>query len=298
MALSLQEQGIGRSGWCDDIPYTPGLSDHSPEKFLQTIDHMIDTEILHSDEGVIGIGDRGEKNYGYRNFMDLFAVFTTEPLVKVMHGRQLIGEVDVTTFASRDEGSDHQGAGGVFLVLAGRAWQLVNMDWNRSIAYVEPSDERGSSRWISTGVPLSFDLCQSIKRSIMSSEVPPYLSLRAKELFEELQDEYDWLEEGYSFLISNQQDEASWWTFAGKSYNAAVSASLQSAAKKVRSTNLSVDFIGVSSIEKLLKEIIKLISSEGYSLAVPLDSDFVQKLKFHECLSLSLIHISEPTRPY
>jgi len=64
---------------------------------------MIDTEILHSDQGLLSIGQSGERQFGKKNFMELFSVFLSPPLIKVFYGKQEIGEVHQTTFIIKED---------------------------------------------------------------------------------------------------------------------------------------------------------------------------------------------------
>ena len=89
--------------------------------------------------------------------MELLSVFTSPPLFRVVTGRKELGFVHESTFYKREEGP-------VILVLAGRSWKTNHLDWKRRIAHVEPTEERGRSRWLGEGQFLSFRVCQSIRR--------------------------------------------------------------------------------------------------------------------------------------
>ena len=84
MALTLQESGIGASSWNTHLPVTPGLSSES-DPLQPIVSHMVKTEVLHNDQGTIGIGLAGEKSYGKKNFMELFSVFISAPPVSYTH---------------------------------------------------------------------------------------------------------------------------------------------------------------------------------------------------------------------
>lgn len=97
---------------------------------LTILEHMLREGLLHEDEGVIWFGPRGEKEFGRRHFLDLMAVFTSEPLLQVRHGRAELGSVHPLAIFSAKE--DQQ------LSLAGRAWKIVEVDWARSRVSVIP----------------------------------------------------------------------------------------------------------------------------------------------------------------
>ena len=49
-------------------------------------------------EGILSFGQKGEKAYGRKNFLELFSVFLSPPVFSVLHGRQELGFVDELTF--------------------------------------------------------------------------------------------------------------------------------------------------------------------------------------------------------
>lgn len=277
MALALQEDGITVADWGGWLGRLPGLRDRGPDSLNQLIQYMIDTEILHSDQGLLSIGDSGERQFGKKNFMELFSVFLSPPLVKVLHGKQEIGEVHQSTFIVKEDGP-------CVLTLGGRSWQTKYIDWPRRKAYVEPTELRGKSQWLSSGQPFHFELCQAITRVLANVDVPVTLSLRARELIEELRDEYDWVEPNKTFLITYEDGYVVWWTFAGKLVNAAIAAVLDDEALKVVSDNLSVSFSGGIELEQLKASISKMVLNNPTNLLVPLDESFIDELKFSECL--------------
>lgn len=277
MALALQEKGITQADWPEWLGRLPGLESHPIEQLRQSVQHMIDSGILHSDEGLLGIGAVGEKQFGQKNFMEIFSVFISAPLVKVLHGKQEIGEVHQATFIVKEKTP-------CVLTLAGRSWQVNYIDWPRRKAYVEPTELRGRSQWLSSGQPLHFELCQAMTRLLVSTKNPVTFSQRAEGLLEELREDYDWVEPGKTFLISYEYDYAVWWTFSGKMINAAIANTLAHEATKLTSDNLSVSFIGVHDEDSLRHRIQSLLKQPG-QLTLPLDDKFVDELKFAECLS-------------
>ena len=277
MGLALQEDGITAAEWPAWLGRLPGLNEIEPRRLSHLIQHMIDTEMLHSDQGLLSIGDSGERQFGKKNFMELFSVFLSPPLVKVFHGKQEIGEVHQSTFIVKEEGP-------CVLTLGGRSWQTKYIDWPRRKAYVEPTKLKGRSQWLSSGQPLNFELCQAITRVLARDEVPVNYSRRATELMAEVREEYDWIEPGKSFLITYDDGYVVWWTFAGKLVNAAIASALVGEAGKVVSDNLSVSFSGTVSLDSLKRAIMDVVLTNRANLSVPLDESFVDELKFSECL--------------
>lgn len=278
MALALQEKGIIAADVDQWLGRMPGFADVAPEDRAGVISYMLGAAILHSDEGLIGIGKAGERAFGEKNFMEIFSVFTTPPMVKVFWGKQELGEVHQLTFAVRDNGP-------ALLTLGGRSWQTIYIDWPRKKAFVEPSDARGKSQWVSDAQPLKYELCRAIAEVLVSEVIPDGLSSRAQGLLVDLRDQYGWIESGKTTLIFDADGNATWWNFAGKLLNSAIKDVLDDQADKIIVDNESLNFRHVYSTETLINEIRMILAGNVEHLAVLLDEDFVRELKFSECLS-------------
>lgn len=277
MALSLQEQGMIAQDIAKWIGLMPGFVAIAASDKGRALDHMISNGMLHSDSGVLGIGSTGERVFGQKNFMELFSVFTSPPMVKVLHGNQELGEVHQLTFAVKNEGP-------ALLTLGGRSWQTKYIDWARKKAYVEPTKMNGRSQWLSAGQPMNYEMCQAISLALMSADKIEGLSTRSLNLLEELQEEFDWLEEGKSSLLVGADSNANWWTFSGHLLNAAFAETLSGEADKIVSDNLCVRFFNIYDIEALAIKIKDLLTGDAASICLSLEESFIQELKFAECL--------------
>ncbi|MGB5834514.1 MAG: ATP-dependent helicase, partial [Thiohalocapsa sp.] len=207
--------------------------------------------------------------------------FLSPPLVKVLYGKQAIGEVHQTTFIVKEDALS-------VLTLGGRSWQTKYIDWPRRTAYVEPTELRGRSQWLSSGQPLHFQLCQAVARVLAREDAPVAFSKRAAEFMETLREEHDWVEAGKTFLISYDDQSVVWWTFAGRLVNAAIAEALSGEASKVVSDNLSVGFTGAAGMASIKAAISILALDDFVGLAIPLDAEFIDELKFGECLPQSI----------
>lgn len=242
---------------------------------------MLETEILHADQGLLGIGGSGERQFGARHFMELFSVFVSPPSIKVFHGRQEIGEVHQSTFILKEEGP-------ALLTLGGRSWATQYIDWPRRKAYVEPTALRGRSQWLSAGQPLHFALCQAIPRVLAREEPAVAFSRRALEHLAELREALDWVEPGKTFLIAEAHDSLVWWTFAGRLVNATIANALAGEATRIVADNLAISFTGAVDLASMATAIRNKVFGKASELAPPLDEAFIAELKFGECLPAEL----------
>ncbi|WP_240905703.1 DEAD/DEAH box helicase [Thiorhodococcus mannitoliphagus] len=288
MGLALQESGITAADWPAWLGRRPGLEAVELGMLEQILDFMHQTEILHADQGLFGIGQSGERQFGAKHFMELFSVFVSPPSIKVFHGRQEIGEVHQSTFIVKEEGA-------AVLSLGGRSWATKYVDWPRRKAYVEPTELRGRSQWLSAGQPLHFALCQAVARVLAREDPPAAFSRRAAEHMEGLREVFDWVEPDKTFLIAYEPDSLAWWTFAGRLVNAAIADALSGEASKVIADNLAISFSGAVDLESLKRAIGEKVLGDAAEIRLPLDEDFIAELKFGECLpeALRVMEITE-----
>ena len=274
MALILQERGIGKSQWLPWTANVPGFSEMAPGRVAELVEFMVAKGILWSDNGILAFAPEGEATFGRRNFMDLLSVFTSPPLFKVMSGQKELGNVHESTFYSKAEGP-------AILALAGRSWKTKHLDWKRRIAYVEPTEQKGRSRWLGEGQMLSHAVCQSIRRILASDQDDPTWSRRAVQQFDEIRDEHPWVSSDATSLVHQSNGQIRWWTFAGGIANALLADTLKPHCD-VKGDNLSLNFPTASSLE-IVSALISGLHPENVR-PIP-NAEAMENLKFSECLS-------------
>lgn len=277
MALILQERGIGRRTFMEWLTDVPAFASMPSEKIADLVEHLIQTGTLFEDAGILSFGPDGEAEYGRKNFLEILSVFTSPPLFRVISGQKELGNVHESTFYKTQEGP-------VILVLAGRNWKTNHLDWNRRIAYVEPTDERGRSRWIGEGQFQSFRICQAIRRILSAETNEPTWSQRACAQMAEIRLEYPWASDDYTTLVQQSNGEVQWWTFAGGLANSLIMDHLIGASKS-KTDNLCLQF----STTFKLADVETLINSRMPEEITPVPSEeAIKNLKFGECLPPSL----------
>jgi ATP-dependent helicase Lhr and Lhr-like helicase len=113
------------------------------------------------------------------------------------------------------------------LLLAGRPWVVSHIDWPARIAYVQPTMDEGKSRWLGSGQPLHFRLCQAVAEVLAGGGEELGLSKRATTKLQEIRRDYTWLEPGTTAVVQSPEGRLAWWTFAGLRANAALAAGLR-----------------------------------------------------------------------
>ena len=123
MALALQLGGIARpdlDAWLGPVAWEVPEDDR-----IAVVRHMLQAGVLAEDGGVLGLGERGEREFGRRHFGDLVAAFSSPLMLTVHHGTAELGTVHPANLArSREDGAP-------VLLLGGRSWEVVEVDWPR-----------------------------------------------------------------------------------------------------------------------------------------------------------------------
>jgi ATP-dependent Lhr-like helicase len=278
MALALQEHGIGRQEWLRWISNVPAFSRMPIRQIDYLVQWMLHQQILWDEQGILWLGRAGEETYGRRNFLELFAVFTSPPLFMVLHGREELGFVDEMTFLGKQDECR-------VLLLAGRAWHVSHIDWQRRVAYVDATDTQGYSRWKGERPGLEFRLCQSIKHLLAGNNNSAMWSKRARQQITAVRKEFAWLDMERTVVLLEKHGIAKWWTYAGTGANATLAYEI-SQATQCRATydSFTVTFeshVSLNTIELALGKLRTLKVSE---MSAAVEEHAIAGLKFSECL--------------
>jgi len=283
MALVLQESGVGRSTWLEWVRGVPAFAQMPSQSIQEIVDWMFHQDILWEEEGILGIGRKGEETFGRRHFLELLSVFLSPPLFTVVHGRQEVGFVDELTFLGKQEGPR-------VLLLGGRAWRVRHIDWQRKVAHVEVSDERGRTRWQGESRGLSFPLSQSIKHVLAGDDQRDCWSRRAVDQIASVRQDYPWLDHGSTAVVAIPNEVARWWTFAGAGANATFASALARAThSKVEHNSFALTFeprVKLGDIERDIEE----LQQQDVSQEQPeVDERAIEGVKFSECLPAPIV---------
>lgn len=282
MGLALQERGVGRHLWGEWIGRMPGFAALEPADIAGVIEFMLAHEILWDEQGLLAIGRGGEEAYGRRHFMELFSVFTSPPLFTVLHGRDELGQVHQSSFvvASGQE---------PVLLLAGRSWLVTHVDWAARVAHVQSTDLKGRSRWLGTGQPLHFALCQAIRAVLASDGAPLGASQRARARLDEIRAELSWVQGDGTVLVRGAGARLKWWTFGGLLANAALGRGFEElTGRKAVIDNFALTLPGEAGTEAVLDALRRLRERDPATLVPPVPDQALDELKFSECLPRAL----------
>jgi ATP-dependent Lhr-like helicase len=239
MALILQEGGISRHKllpWIDEAyPFTS----IRPERLHELVDTMLERQILYEADGLLSLGQRGEKLYGRKNFFELYAVFTAPPVMRVQHGKEDIGYVQALFVSMHDREK-----GPLCFRLSGRAWEVGQVDWSKGVLHVRPAEHGRVPSWLGLPGVLSTKLCQAMMDVLLREQAEQeagWLTRAAAADLGLMRESYAGLLEEGTAPLEDVPDGVQWHTFAGGAVNRLLAAGLEGlTGRKWVAGNLSV----------------------------------------------------------
>lgn len=290
LALVLQERGVGRRTWRDWFGKPFVLGEDVGAHMAGLVDHLVAAGFLFEDNGILGVGERGSRVFGGRSFLELMAVFSEPPMLRVLAGRTEIGQVPerLLTVANPD---------GHVVLLAGRHWHVQSVDWKRGTVHVEPSSDPGKAMWIGEGRGLSFALCQGLKEVLAGDDLTKvHLSKRARWQLEDLRDRYAWVGPARELtLLTSPGGQRTLWTFAGSQVNTWLAAGLGDLTEERVPGDLNVRLVeGAEPAEAERR--LRATEPGKLRLGERVENGAIERLKFAEALPEEMARLVVETR--
>lgn len=222
MALTLQFGGISSERAWEQLSLVPDFSGVTAEEFDRLVRNMVDGGWLFSAGGLLSLGETAERRFGRKNFMDLYAVFSSPANYRV------VGPGGTDLGVLEQDFVDRLVEGMTAFLLGGRAWTVETIDHSLRLIAARPAPKGSKPRW-GSHLPqfLGRDLCRKMHELIVGSDILPYLDPAATRALD------DWradLGETLSFArLPLQVDESGLilWTFAGGRVNKTLELALE-----------------------------------------------------------------------
>ena len=281
LAVVLQQGGVGRNTWLEWLGEPCVLGSGVVGQAGRLVDHLLAEGWLCEDGGVLGIGPETERRYGTRNFLDLMAVFSDPPTLRVLAGRVELGTIH-TSVLSADSGE----GGAPVLLLGGRSWQVIDVDWRRREVQVVPAERRGRARWLGSGRGMGAEIAAAIQQVLAGRDLGKVqVSRRAAQRLATLREEYRWVGQGTDTVVVEQPDgQASWWTFAGSSANLWLAVLVGDLRDRTSQTDpLEIRLAPGVSAQRLREHLADAEVGEVRLADAVIDGG-VEQLEFHEAL--------------
>jgi ATP-dependent helicase Lhr and Lhr-like helicase len=249
------------------------------ETVAATFDFMVAKEILFTSSGLASMGPIGEKLFGRSHFLDLLSAFASPMVLVARHGATELGYVDPMAVQQQKDSP-------TVLLLGGRSWKVVSVDWPKRTVSVEPAADKGKSRWLGSSRWLGFQVCQAMRRVLLSEGGADLgLSKRGTQQLEEVRDLITAPDRQGSLLLEHlPSGRLRWWTFGGGAVNSALALRLGPIGS-TRVDDLWVETGAGVAVPALMDRSIEPSDRMAFANALAETSE----LKFATCLPAELV---------
>jgi ATP-dependent Lhr-like helicase len=208
IGLAMQERGVPALEWWSWLEGCAAFASIDEGTRKAIVGHMVAKGIIDEVDFRYVLGDQGQKLYGAKNFLELYAVFSTPRVLRVMYGAQEVGMVDAFFLQDEDKRSPA-------FVLAGRPWKILHVNWKAATCEVEPAEHGVYPRWFGRPMLMSRALCQAMREVLVSDEERPFWSKRARAVIATMRASHAFLHDEAMPLVEESSGVVKWWTFAG-----------------------------------------------------------------------------------
>ena len=222
LAMALASDGVAAEDAWQQLSRVPDFHDIRRAEYDRLLNWMLRDSALRLVGGRLVLGPKAERRFGRKNFMELFAVFSSPQSYTVQTvGGQPLGSLNQDFVDRLVEGVSS-------FLLSGRAWAVIHIQHDDRRVVVEPAPRGRQPTW-GGFLPqfLGFDICQRILATLLSDEVYPYLDESASAVLAEHRETMREVLESPRGGVEVEDGEIRWWTFAGGRINATLRYALE-----------------------------------------------------------------------
>lgn len=259
LTLTQAHGGISIERCWELLHRVPDFRGISEEEYRALVDHMKREDYLFESGGLLSMGQTAERVFGKKNFLELYAVFSSPVLYRV------------ETEALREVGSLEQNfVDGLVeemstFLLAGRAWLVVTLNHSDRLVRVRAAPRGKKPMW-GGFLPqfLGYELCQQMKAILVSDDDYPFIDGGGKAALADWRHDLGELlrrKEPFQFDGST----LTWWTFAGGRINQTLKYALEWKGRwKVTSENCCLEIKGSGLSHAALSEQLQALRAPGF----------------------------------
>jgi ATP-dependent Lhr-like helicase len=222
LAMSLAHDGITAEAAWQHFAKLPDLAGIHRSEFDRLIAWMLRDGSLFQASGRLLIGPKAERRFGRRNFMELYAVFSSPQSYMVQTAnKQVLG--------SLNQGFVDRLVDGVScFLLGGRPWAVIRVEHGDRRVVVQTAPRGRKPTW-GGFLPqfLGFELCQQVLAVLSSDQEYRYLHDSARAVLAEQRGRFEGVLTPRHGGLEIAEDELRWWTFAGGRINATLRYALE-----------------------------------------------------------------------
>ena len=214
LVMALASNGILAEDAWQHLSHLSDFRGIQRAEYDQLLGWMLHRGALRLAGGKLVLGPISERIFGRKNFMELFAVFTSAKTYTVQTtSAQPVGTLDQGFVDRLVDGRSS-------FLLGGRAWAVMRVQHDDRRIIVEPAARGQQTTW-GGFLPqfLSYEICQRIRSILLSTDRYPYLDEAAWAVLSERRSALREILEPPSTGFDIYDDEICWWTFAGGKIN-------------------------------------------------------------------------------
>lgn len=255
LALALQYGAISPERVWQQLHTIRDFAGISTAEFSTLVAHMTKEGFLYESGGLLSIGDKTEKVFGRKNFMEMYAVFSSPVLYKVQtKAGYVIGSLEQNFVDKLVEEIS------AFL-LGGRAWTVQHINHSDRTIQVIPAPRGKKPSW-GGFIPqlLSKEICQQVASILKSEAKIPYIDTQTQQALDAARADIGPQLRSGSRCIQYESNRAIWWTFAGGRINHTLRYGLQYGHDwKIVVDNFSIkiegDSVGPNTLNLSIREL-------------------------------------------
>jgi ATP-dependent Lhr-like helicase len=240
LALTHAHGGISAERCWQLLHKVPDFRGISEAEYLALVEHMKREAYLFEAGGLLSMGQKAERVFGRKNFLELYAVFSSPVLyqVETETGRAL-GSLE-QNFVDRLVAEMSS------FLLGGRAWVVLSLNHDERTVRVREAPRGKKPSW-GGFVPqfLGFEVCQEMKAVLSSDDDYAFVDAKGKAALAEWRADLGQLLRRPGMALHADAASVTWWTFAGGRINQTLKYALEwKAGWKVIPDNFSIRIEG------------------------------------------------------
>jgi len=267
LALALAHDGVAPEAAWTHFQRVPDFAGITRAEFDRLIQWMLRDGGLRTASGRLVIGPKAERRFGRRNFMELYAVFSSPKsyAVQTTNG-QLLGSLNQAFVDRLVDGVS-------CFLLAGRPWAVIQVQHGDRRVVVQAAPRGRKPTW-GGFLPqfLGFEVCQQIARVLCSDDDYAYLDAHARSALTMIRGTHQDTRANAGLLrpggvVEMVEGELLWWTFAGGRINATLRYALEAICPgwKIIPDNFLLKIRGEVDPEGLRKATAQLADPEFWA---------------------------------
>lgn len=263
----------------------------NPNELASLVTHMVASGFLMDSDGLLQIGPTTESQYGRAHYRDLLASFSGVQLLLGRFGKAEVVYIDPLMLAGQKSER--------VILLAGKSWRVVDVDWKRQTVWLEPAREGGNARWTGSGRALSRAIAQAIGRALQEGAGEhTVLSKRAQDEIARLAQIIPTMNKNQNAVLDKTDVRAvRLWTFGGTRANRTLAKQLAPLTDIRR-----IDALGLDVCNMFDKALINVkLGVDDLSFTADEIAEWSKPIKFAECLPriqlLAIIRARQFERP-